>query len=131
MTGPTSGAPRRSRFRVLAAAVAFAAALALAGVIGWQLAKGDRAAERPMRRYTIGLPSRRVACLAMGDGLLSASPDGASLVYTLGAQPVSSAPSPRSRPARKREDRGHGRRLWWRFHSPDGQWIGFWSGNEG
>jgi serine/threonine-protein kinase len=117
-TGPTSGAPRHRRFRMLAAVVASAAALALAGVVGWQLARGDRAGERPVRRYTIGLPSAQGRFrLDMNDGLLSASPDGASLVYTLGGQ---------TRPSlyRRDLDRLESARIsgpdgvWWRFHSP-------------
>ena len=117
---------------MLAAAVAFAAALALAGVVGWQLAKGDRAGERPVRRYTIGLPSAQGRSrLDIDDGLLSASPDGASLVYTLGFQPRSSLYRRELDRLESAKIAGTDGGVWWRFHSPDGQWIGFWSGNEG
>jgi len=97
-------------------------------VMGWQLARAPSASKDPVRRFTINLPESQV--LIGGQPQLALSPDGTELVY-VAFDFTDSTPKLFRRPLDQLEaealpgtEDGVAP-----FFSPDGRWIGFYTGS--
>ncbi len=117
----------RSRLGIVASITTAVFAIALA-IAGWAWWRATRPIERPLVRLDVDLGSEDALLpLAQVPGSVILSPDGMRLIYVSGSLPKSRLYTRRLDQSRANELPGTEGAVA-PFFSPDGQWVGFFSG---